>query len=1074
MKYKFLPTLLIALITLGVINAQQTDQPLITIAQPQKGMKWIRFNESFNAPPSTLFEHYKTAFSLSPDDKMVLLRTEKTNLEHYHYQQFYKGVKVENAIYAIHAKKDKLQTGNGSLVSGLNQSAQPELDKKQAIEKALAACPSEKYAWENTVIEAGFKESNNGKSLYPDPELVLFDPFNRADGKGYRLTYKIDVYSINPFFRNWVYVDAQNGEVVYKSNRILHADENGKAKTRFYGEQDIKTTKKASNLYVLRETERGNGINTINMNHSFDVFGNNTDFTDEDNYWDNVNADQDEIAGDAHWTAEKTYDFFLNHLGRNSIDGKGFALNNYVHWGTGIANAGWTGTEMIYGDGDGFQTGPFIQLEVTGHEIMHGITQYTAGLIYANESGALNESYSDIFGMAVDYYYTPLVFNWELAELTDLANQTNGLRNMKDPKKHNQPNTYKGEFWDPAEEVHTNSGIGNYWFYLLVEGGTGTNDNGYTYHVDSIGWAKAINIAYRTLVEYLTPDATYDDAKTASLELTRELYGPCSPEYIAVSTAWAAVGMDVDIAVDDDIRMKSTSQIATACGLTTETISCKVDYIGCTKDIPAGSVINFNYQVDNSTPVSEPYTLVKDFKAGDSIEYTFLQPADVSAIGWHDVKIWINHQNDPIAINDTIRIGFRNNLSQNIDFGGTVITYPRSAKVCTSTGQTPVSISYSFFGCDSIPAGNIIDLSYQVDLQNTVTESFTLPTTMYPGETRYYTFIELADLTQDKNFVLKAETKFSKDTFFTNNVAVPVVLSKYDRKYTANRTITFENIGSNGFTDSIYLEKGADVIVAELDFNAAASGNRGYMFSGGTAVDFNTGKSLIPLPENESEIFDLNPSFGNKLCFCVDAASWEKPILSFDLAQNRSFVWDWLPIDFDKKALFSAMRVTVDGFQQSPVYTAQTSFGFPLFFERKTVPLYDYQGKQFEVCFDIRALSFAFEFEGFCDYTALDNIFIGDETKISTHDEKQVAGGINLYPNPAGNTVNVTWQNDDARFDHIAIYDILGKIRYENKIATGSKQKTLDLGHMQPGVYFVRLKSVGNGLASEVKKLILN
>ena len=121
-------------------------------------------------------------------------------------------------------------------------------------------------------------------------------------------------------------------------------------------------------------------------------YGNAVDFTDGDNFWNNT-SNLDNYATDAHWGAEMTYDYFFSMFNRNSIDGNGFALVSYVHYGNNYSNAFWDGQRMTYGDGN---NNPFTALDITGHEITHGLTNFTANLVYQNESGALNESFSDI------------------------------------------------------------------------------------------------------------------------------------------------------------------------------------------------------------------------------------------------------------------------------------------------------------------------------------------------------------------------------------------------------------------------------------------------------------------------------------------------------------------------------------------------------------------------------------------------------------------------------------------------------------------------------------------------------
>ncbi len=268
---------------------------------------------------------------------------------------------------------------------------------------------------------------------------------------------------------------------------------------------------------------------------------------------------------DAHWGAEIVYDYFKNKHNRNSFDNSGGKIVSFVHAnliGMGYQannNAFWNGLWMTYGDGDS-EEGPQSALDVCGHELSHAVINYSSGLIYQAESGALNESFADIFGTAIEFYDSPLA-NYTISEKTFF--QSGGFtRSLKEPKLKNQPNTYQGDFWQntfcgtPSQDindfcgVHTNSGVQNYWFYLLCEGKSGFIDDKIanpTYNVTKIGIDKASNIAYRNLVYYLTPNSTYKSAYSGSLIAVEDLYptinGVYSQEYNSVRQAWYAVGV---------------------------------------------------------------------------------------------------------------------------------------------------------------------------------------------------------------------------------------------------------------------------------------------------------------------------------------------------------------------------------------------------------------------------------------------------------------------------------------------------------------------------------------------------
>jgi hypothetical protein len=164
--------------------------------------------------------------------------------------------------------------------------------------------------------------------------------------------------------------------------------------------------------------------------------------------------------------------------------------------------------------------------------------------VYYGESGALNEGFSDIWGACVENYAKPSPFNnWLLGEDAVM----NGIRSLSSPSVKGQPTTYHGNNWYYGSNysiyVHTNSGILNYWFYLLTMGGIGTNDNGVNFSVSGIGIDKSSKIAYKMLTSYLTSGSDYSDAQGKSILAAKSLYGNNSTEVTQVANAWNAVGL---------------------------------------------------------------------------------------------------------------------------------------------------------------------------------------------------------------------------------------------------------------------------------------------------------------------------------------------------------------------------------------------------------------------------------------------------------------------------------------------------------------------------------------------------
>ncbi|SNR57908.1 Por secretion system C-terminal sorting domain-containing protein [Lutibacter agarilyticus] len=265
---------------------------------------------------------------------------------------------------------------------------------------------------------------------------------------------------------------------------------------------------------------------------------------------------------DVHWGMEQTYDFYLNVFGRDSYDGLGSVIKQYINPPALQSEKGESPNNayampapynmMAYGLGDGVRMNPVVGLDVEGHEFTHMVVDNNGngGLAYEGESGALNESFADIFGVSVEFY-SGVNPDWFMGE--DIMVSEPFLRSMSNPNDSNGPDTYNGTHWvDPSNldydhgGVHTNSGVQNFWFYLLSEGGTGTNDLGNPYAVTGIGISEAQQITYRNLITYLGSNATYLDAYYGSLQAAEDLYGNGSVQYNSVREAWYAVGIGND------------------------------------------------------------------------------------------------------------------------------------------------------------------------------------------------------------------------------------------------------------------------------------------------------------------------------------------------------------------------------------------------------------------------------------------------------------------------------------------------------------------------------------------------
>ncbi len=583
MKHNYLKNVFLSSLLLAGITSVS--------AQENRGLKQIKFEKSSKISLQQAPDLIRKKLELSPNDNLQKIKSEVDDLgfTHEKFQQKFKGIKVEFGTYTAHAKNSTLQSMNGEFYDVGKVNVTPKLSKQTAFNKAIAYTGAEKYLWEQP------KEAKAlGNYKKPEGELLIL-PREVIGTLAARLVYKFDIYATQPLSRGDLYVDAHTGEVLFFNATIKHLDEHehssknlgavsnagakfietlatGNAATRYSGTRSI-TTRVISGNYALRDNTRGNGVNTYNSGGQPSYPS--TNFTDADNNWTAAefdNAAKDNAALDAHWGAMMTYDYFQAKHSRNSYNGSGAAINSYVHYdniagGAGYDNAFWNGSVMTYGDGssNGQEgNGSFdalTSIDVAAHEIGHAVCSNTANLAYQRESGALNEGFSDIWGAAVEHFAkgngsdtAPSAAVWLIGDEIDRRTGAVALRSMSNPNERSQPDTYGGTHWKEPNcgtptrandycGVHTNSGVLNYWFYLLTVGGSGTNDINNAFNVAGIGMAKAAKISYRLEANYLSANSKFADARTGAITAATDLYGANSAEVISVTNAWHAVGV---------------------------------------------------------------------------------------------------------------------------------------------------------------------------------------------------------------------------------------------------------------------------------------------------------------------------------------------------------------------------------------------------------------------------------------------------------------------------------------------------------------------------------------------------
>ena len=546
--FSILLMLMVALFPL-ISMAQQSKTPnnkLAEIALSTSNPGWIDFKPGLAIKAEKLFTSQKEAFGLRESDSMGVFKTETDNLGYTHsrFNQFYRGVKVEGSTYIVHEKAGMLQSGNGKLIPEINMDVTPDYTEVASLTAAMTYLNAEEYLWQNEDAQKTLRiqKKNESATWYPTGELVLVNASatDTLEAATLRLCWKFDIFTHKPGDANRVFVDAKTGNVLRTIPLSMSCNTGATGTTTWHGAHTFNTTG-ATNILKDDCFSPNYWVRNHNQNTDNSI----SDYTDADNIW---NATAQKAAVESMWAIDKIWNYYSIKHSRNSWDnaaGLIIAYNNAKPFNT-VNNSCWQcdGNAMTLGAGStSAPTDDWNAIDIIGHEFTHGVVQSSAGLVYSYQSGALNESFADIFGTCIERYAEGNANpDWLLGEDNSYI-----IRDFANPGTYGQPDTYLGTNWYSGTGdnggVHTNSGVQNFWFYLLTVGGSGTNDNGDAYAVSSIGMDKAAAIAYRGLTSYLSSNSVYIDTRSATIHAAEDLYGVCSNEAIQTAEAWYAVGV---------------------------------------------------------------------------------------------------------------------------------------------------------------------------------------------------------------------------------------------------------------------------------------------------------------------------------------------------------------------------------------------------------------------------------------------------------------------------------------------------------------------------------------------------
>lgn len=459
--------------------------------------------------------------------KKVYFSEDKLGMKHLRYQQMYKGIEVWGREIYVHLKSDNtINCFNGRYLptpSNLTNIT-PSISEGQAIQVARDHLNISQDQWQ--ILEV---------------KLALY----HTEDEVFHLAWLVDI--TDGLLNHWFYfIEAHRGEFLHRVTRVYYDGPVTGSGVDLHNQTRTLNLYQIGSEYCMIDASKpmfDSSASTMPNDPVGVVWTLDAQNSDDQLYHvtsTNPNSWPDKATVSGAYHGGIIYDYYNNVHSRNSIDGNGMTMPFIAHFKTNYNNAFWNGKAMIFGDGDGVRFSSIIgALDVAAHEVTHGVTQHTANLIYQNQAGALNESFSDVFGTMIEFYEDTAGGNWLIGEdIFTPATPGDALRDMQDPASsyvpvgdrqptkmseyQDLPNTKEGDWGG----VHINSGIPNRACFQVA---------------DSIGRSKTEQIYYRALTNYLTQSSQFIDARIALCNSAADLYGADGPEEKAIKYAFDVV-----------------------------------------------------------------------------------------------------------------------------------------------------------------------------------------------------------------------------------------------------------------------------------------------------------------------------------------------------------------------------------------------------------------------------------------------------------------------------------------------------------------------------------------------------
>ena len=769
-------------------------------------------------------------------------------------------------------------------------------------------------------------------------------------------------------------------------------------------------------------------------------------FSSDSKNWDLTNEDQDEVALDVHYCATSFYDMMFDRFDWSGIDGEGSEMRSEVHFGGKFyINASWNGKKARFGNGDCDRYGPLTTLDIVGHEFMHGITDNTSDLVYRNESGALNEALSDIFGKALEYYYDRQNFTWNLGERIRRSDDANIFRSMSDPHLRNDPKFYHGHHWVTSSGdnggVHSNSGVLNYWFYILVEGGEVMSEDGSVNFISPIGMEKTLDLCFILQSQYLTTNSDYIDAMTYSLSVSEDLFGINTSEYQSVADAWRNVGIDKDLG-DVDLIIEAIDEDIVICPEDADKVGYSVINVGA-KNVLPGAMMNILFKAAKAeSPLLEDIILIDTLHVGDTLNYYFDEEISYSPDITGEYALILTYESETNLYNNTYkgRIYFA-------EFQGFDV-FLKSARLdkvspCNTGEGYRLTYNIEITGCQEIPVGDqlVFDLITEDTTIQLFRENYFVKE---PGSSNWSSIV-----TYDLNdFIIGAYT-----------VEFRHELDENKNNNSISGRLEHMSVITDGYSERF------DDLAASRTYEI--SGNTFYNHD--SVIAFDENNMLAFWGERNHDFFRNCPniedffnqySFKKRLTYCVNTEDMVEPVFAFNLIQffNEASIANLTDLDFS-----SIVKISTE----DSGHNDWLIFGQPeTYFEKYNYELpKEYIG---ELKIDILTLSRNETNQDYNFFSEKDMVLFDD---FNLYDLDNYASNLSLlkyatYPNPVNNLLYFSGGGEDQ-------YDVLVFNQLGQRVLSKSQLYGLswiNMTELPDGIYFVQF--IVNGKMQTTKKVL--